>query len=163
VTPEPTATPSSGPYASVSDYLSNQESLSALAAAIADTGIDIDQMASEAASASLSGSFTLFAPSDDALSSLSASERDALLTDEDTLRRFLQHIFVEDAVYSVEFPLNPHATTSDGSTFAFSGSGQEVMVTDQSTQETAVVTIRDVIAGVGLVQVINEALLPASE
>lgn len=166
-TPQPSPTVDQSPIpeptteaASLSEFLAEDPDLSMLAAAIEDLNINIDQMADAVENEQVSGSFTFFAASDDALNALNTEDRNNLLNNEEAMRAFLRHNFLDHAVYSSEYILGAQKTMQDGATFEFGMESGDEQVTDLTTGVTATVARKDQIIGDGIVQVLDTALVP---
>ena len=132
---------------SVADVIANSEVHNTLEAAIDAAGLT-GTLDSE-------GSFTVFAPTDDAFAALPAGLLDTLLADPsgDLTQILLYHV-VGDVVLSTDLSDGLEATTLQGSTVSVSISGDTVMIND------AMVTIADIEADNGVVHVIDAILLP---
>ena len=132
---------------SVADVIANSEVHNTLEAAIDAAGLT-STLDSE-------GSFTVFAPTDDAFAALPAGLLDTLLADPsgDLTQILLYHV-VGDVVLSTDLSDGLEATTLQGSTVTVSISGDTVMINE------AMVTIADIEADNGVVHVIDAILLP---
>ncbi len=132
---------------SVADIIANSEVHNTLEAAIDAAGLT-STLDSE-------GSFTVFAPTDDAFAALPAGLLDTLLADPsgDLTQILLYHV-LGDVVLSTDLSDGLEATTLQGSAVTVSISGDTVMIND------AMVTIADIEADNGVVHVIDAILLP---
>lgn len=161
-TPEPTASPPPVRVTTFSDAVSREKGLSTFAAAIAEQGIDIDQVVAEAIDQQSGGRFTFFAPANEAISALDPVVRESLLSDPEMLRQFIRHAVINDAVPASDFWKDIRKTALDGTLFELKLEGASAKVIDLTTQVTASVVLRDIRADTGLVQVTDRVLLPST-
>lgn len=101
------------------------------------------------------GSFTVFAPTDDAFKALPPATLQALSQDKARLQAVLKNHVLPGAVLSHEVK-NGSVKNVDGSNLALSKSGTFVTVED------AVVTTADVKATNGVVHIVDKVLIPAA-
>ena len=100
------------------------------------------------------GPFTIFAPTDDAFAALPAGTVDALLADIPTLTSILTYHVVGAEAYSGGLSSGDQFMTLNGSNIRVTISDAGVFIND------AQVTVTDIIAGNGVVHVINAVLTP---
>lgn len=102
------------------------------------------------------GSFTVFAPSDDAFSKLPSGTVESLLENVLTLRKILEYHVVLGKVMAADVVKLSKATTTEGSDVTIVAANDSVKVND------AAVVMADVEADNGVIHVIDTVLLPAS-
>ncbi|WP_374673344.1 fasciclin domain-containing protein [Ideonella sp.] len=123
-----------------------------LVEALQVTGLD--------ATLSGTGPFTVFAPTDAAFVALLEElglTKDELFADTALLSSVLTYHVVPDLVLAADVPLDTPITTVQGGSFSVSGS---LVITDTAGR-TANITLTDVLAGNGVIHVIDRVILPA--
>ncbi len=109
------------------------------------------------------GTFTVFAPSDDAFAALKASLGDAafnaILADQTKLAKILKYHVLATTVYSPQVATSTPATV-EGSTLGITVAGGAVTLTD-STTTAANVVFTDIPNRNGVIHVIDKVLIPA--
>jgi transforming growth factor-beta-induced protein len=104
------------------------------------------------------GSFTVFAPTDDAFAALPAGTLESLLEDpQGALTNILLYHVVGDKVMAADVVGLTSATTLSGEDIAISLDGDQVMLNGSAT-----VIITDIEAANGVIHVIDAVLLPAN-
>jgi uncharacterized surface protein with fasciclin (FAS1) repeats len=101
------------------------------------------------------GSFTVFAPTDEAFGKLTQAARDALLENIPKLKRIVLYHVVMGNVQSDDLAEIDEAPTMEGSIIAIKRSGGKVHVND------ALVTHADIIVDNGVIHQIDTVLMPA--
>ena len=101
------------------------------------------------------GPFTVFAPTDAAFDALPEGTLDAVLADMDLLTSILTHHVASGSVMSTDLSDGMMVTTLNGTELMVSISDNGVMI------DNAMVTVADIIAGNGIVHVIDAVLLPS--
>jgi uncharacterized surface protein with fasciclin (FAS1) repeats len=101
------------------------------------------------------GSFTIFAPTDDAFAKLSPAERDGLFDNLPKLKRVVLYHAVLGNVQSDDLAEIDEAPTVEGSVLAIKRAGGEIRIND------ALVTQMDILADNGVVHKIDTMLMPA--
>ncbi|MEM9035460.1 MAG: fasciclin domain-containing protein [Actinomycetota bacterium] len=132
--------------ATVVDLAVDAGDFTTLVAAVEAAGL-VDTLTGE-------GPFTVFAPTDDAFAALPEGLVDALLEDTDTLAEILTYHVVAGEVLAADVVELSEATSVQGDTIAISASDDGVMV------DAANVTTTDLLAGNGVVHVIDAVILP---
>jgi transforming growth factor-beta-induced protein len=102
------------------------------------------------------GSFTVFAPTDDAFAKLPAGALDNLLADKEALTKVLLYHVVSGKVMAADVVKLTSAATVEGSSVAIKAEGGKVMVGE------AQVILPDVEAANGVIHVIDTVLLPSA-
>lgn len=100
------------------------------------------------------GPFTIFAPTDAAFQKLGSATVDALLKDTKQLSQILLFHVVPSKVLSTDLTDGKEAVTLQGSPVEFTVSGSTAKVQD------SVITVPDVLASNGVIQVIDQVMLP---
>lgn len=98
------------------------------------------------------GTYTLFAPTDEAFDALPEGALDALLADQDLLTQVLQYHVVEGNVGSVDL--------EEGEVTTLSGDAVEVTLGDEVSINDATVVTPDIEAGESVVHIIDTVLIP---
>ncbi|MFO7680258.1 MAG: fasciclin domain-containing protein [Chloroflexota bacterium] len=105
------------------------------------------------------GSFTVFAPTDDAFAALPAGTIEALLADpQGALTDILTYHVVDGKVMAADVVGLDSATTLSGKDIKITVDGESVILND-----TVMVTATDIEASNGVIHVINAVLLPPAE
>jgi uncharacterized surface protein with fasciclin (FAS1) repeats len=102
------------------------------------------------------GSFTVFAPTDDAFAALPEGTVESLLADVPALTDVLLYHVVDGKVMSIDVAALTSAETLQGGSLDVAFDGESVKIND------AVVIITDVEAANGVIHVIDAVLLPAA-
>ena len=113
------------------------------------------QQAGLTASLEATGPVTVFAPTDEAFKAVPAATLDKLSKDPELLKSVLSYHVVPGALKAANISANSNLTTLNGAQIAASKAGEFVTVDD------ALVTKADVVAGNGVVQIIDRVLMPA--
>jgi uncharacterized surface protein with fasciclin (FAS1) repeats len=100
------------------------------------------------------GSFTLFAPTDDAFAAIPQADLDALLADPAALQRvLLYHVLLSEQT-AADLAQAGSATTAEGNTLTLTGDGETLTVNDAQTLAV------DIKGANGIVHVIDKVLVP---
>lgn len=124
-----------------------------LISALEATGLD-------SALADADGSFTVFAPTDDAFALLGSDTIDALLADTDQLTDILNYHVIAGSVVDAEAAVASAGSTvtmNNGDPLALSLSGETLLV------NTVQVTATDIAADNGIIHVIDAVLIPPAD
>ena len=150
VMPEPTALPTEEPEMpkTIVDIAVEDGRFTTLVAAVQAAGLD------EALSGE--GSFTVFAPTDDAFAALPEGTVEALLADIPALTNILLYHVVDGAVLAADVVKLSNAMTLQGQSVDISAEGGKVMI------DNAQVIITDIEASNGVIHVIDSVILPES-
>lgn len=132
---------------SIAGVLSGDPQFSVLVQALSAAGLE-EELAS--------GSYTVFAPTDEAFSALPSGELDAVLSDLDQLANLLQNHVVSGEYGASEITGFSEVLMLNGQTLPISTSGGNAMIGD------ATITSTDVQASNGVIHVIDTVLLPSS-
>jgi transforming growth factor-beta-induced protein len=148
--PEPTAVPTEEPEMakSIMDIAAEDGRFSTLVAAVEAAGL--------AETLSGEGSFTVFAPTDDAFAALPEGTVEALLADIPALTDILLYHVLEGAVMAADVVNLNSAKTLQGQSVDISAEGGKVMI------DGAEVLITDIEASNGVIHVIDSVILPES-
>jgi len=148
--PEPTALPTEEPEMpkSIVDIAVEDGRFTTLVAAVQAAGL--------AETLSGEGSFTVFAPTDDAFAALPEGTVETLLADIPALTDILLYHVVEGAVLAADVVKLSNAMTLQGQSVDISAEGGKVMV------DGAEVIITDIQASNGVIHVIDSVILPES-
>ncbi|MCG6137337.1 MAG: fasciclin domain-containing protein [Nostoc sp. LLA-1] len=101
------------------------------------------------------GSFTIFAPTDEAFAKLPEGKLDALLQDIPKLQKILMYHVASGDVRSDDLVQIDEATTLEGSVVAIEADNGVLKVNDASILKT------DILADNGVIHVIDAVLMPA--
>lgn len=101
-----------------------------------------------------SGSYTVFAPTDEAFAKLPAGTLDSLMKDTEKLKKVLLYHVVSGNVTSTEVAKMKSAKTAEGSTVKIKASDGKVWV------DKATVTQPDIAASNGVIHVVDTVLMP---
>jgi uncharacterized surface protein with fasciclin (FAS1) repeats len=101
------------------------------------------------------GSFTIFAPTDEAFGKLPSADREALLENIPKLKRIVLYHVVMGNVQSDDLAEIAEAPTMEGSIVAIERSGGKILVNGASVTQT------DIIADNGVIHTIDTVLMPA--
>lgn len=107
------------------------------------------------ASLEAAGPVTVFAPTDDAFKAVPAATMDKLAKDPELLKSVLTYHVVPGAIKSASITPNSSLTTVNGAQITASKAGEFVTV------DEGLVTKADLVAGNGVVHVIDRVLMPA--
>lgn len=132
---------------SIAGVLSGDPQFSILVQALSAAGL-VEELSS--------GSFTVFAPTDEAFSALPSGELDAVLSDLGQLSNLLQNHVVSGEYGASEVTGFSEVLMLNGQTLPISTSGGSAMIGD------ATITSTDVQASNGVIHVIDTVLLPSS-
>lgn len=149
-TPTPEPTPAPAPTTIV-DVAVDAGSFTTLVAALQATGLD-------ATLANADGTFTVFAPTDDAFALLGQDTIDALLADTDTLSSILTYHVLGSEV-NAQAAIDAAGSTVEtvnGARVGLSLSGESLLVNTSTVIQT------DVMADNGIIHVIDAVLMPPS-
>lgn len=113
------------------------------------------QQAGLSASLEGSGPVTVFAPTDEAFKAVPAATLDKLSKDPEVLKSVLTYHIVPKALKSADIAANSTLTTVNGAQITASRAGDFV------TLDEALVTQADLVAGNGVVHVLDRVLMPA--
>ena len=130
----------------VVDIIVNSEDHNTLETAVVAAGL-VDVLSGE-------GTFTVFAPTDDAFDALPEGTLDAVLADMDLLNSILTHHVASGSVLSTDLSDGMMITTLNGTELMVTISDNGVMI------DNAMVTVADIMADNGVVHVINAVLIP---
>lgn len=106
------------------------------------------------------GPFTVFAPTDDAFAALLAElqvTKDALLADTALLTKVLTYHVLSGRVLEADVPVGPAITTVESGSFSVDA---QLAITDERGRVSRI-TATDVLAGNGVIHVVDKVLLPA--
>jgi len=148
--PDPTVVPTEEPEMakSIVDIAAEDGRFSTLVAAVEAVGL--------AETLSGEGSFTVFAPTDDAFAALPEGTVEALLADIPALTDILLYHVLEGAIMAADVVALNNAKTLQGQSVDISAEGGKVMV------DGAEVLITDIEASNGVIHVIDAVILPES-
>ena len=147
-TAEPTPEPTEEPAPTIAEVAASDDSFSTLVTALEAADL-VETLQGE-------GPFTVFAPTDDAFAALPEGTLDALLADQDALREVLLYHVVEGEVFAADVADLSAATTVSGEMLEVTAGGGSVMIND------AQVVATDIVAGNGVIHVIDSVLIPPS-
>jgi branched-chain amino acid transport system substrate-binding protein len=144
-----------GDFATVVDAVAGTPGLTTLASVFPMAGAEVTEaLAGE-------GPFTIFAPSDDAFNTLMTANPDLVnsaIADPALLAGILQYHVVPGALTAADVAAATELTTLTGQVITVSVDGDTVMLNGMYT-----VTMADIVAGNGVVHVIDGVLLPPTE
>ena len=143
-----------GDYATVVDAVAGQPNLSTLASVLPMAGADA------VAALTGEGPFTIFAPSDDAFNAFMAANAELVnqaLADPTILAGILMYHIVPGNVTSADLAAG-ELTTLSGALLTITVDGDTVLINGMYTVTTA-----DILAGNGVVHIIDGVLLPPTE
>jgi uncharacterized surface protein with fasciclin (FAS1) repeats len=133
------------PPASVAETIARTPELSTLAKLVADAGL-ADTLRGP-------GPYTVFAPTNDAFTSVPAATMKALGSDPERLKKVLTYHVVPSRVLAADVKNGP-AKTAQGANVTLAKAGTFVTIDD------AVVTSPDIVATNGVVHVVDRVLVP---
>jgi uncharacterized surface protein with fasciclin (FAS1) repeats len=108
------------------------------------------------------GPFTVFAPTDAAFSALLTDlgiTKAQLLADKALLAKVLTYHVIPGNVKKADVPVGQAISTVHGGTFRVDAKGADLVITDGRLRETKI-TATDVVAGNGVVHLVDKVLLP---
>ena len=108
----------------ISEFVKISEGFSTLATALETT--ELDELLQD------EGTFTFFAPTDEAFAAMPAGRRDALLNNPQALRALLRRHILTDRILAGELASRGRARSAEGSDLSFSSRGDGAVVVDNT-------------------------------